>query len=188
MKGIRGVLSGGRIANIFGAAGYTMLAFALSLVAISVLYWAIRSGLLVGMGLTPESLVVEKTPTSPAPEAQSLSFVEQTMSVLVSIIVMFSFGFMMVSLPFWIGKISSALLKKSILLVVGRVSLGTLFFAKVVACSVVMAAALVLRLIELNRLPFLILQSLSIVAAIGCFSVQHYLAKASEVIEVKEVW
>ena len=133
-----------------------------------------------------------------APKAQSVEVVEQDavdpvfvwrfLTYVFASVMGITVLFVVVTLPYWLGRSGSRLMKRSIRYCQRSVTLASLLGAKALACGVG-AGIIVIGGVYMGITIEVSLVLLGVVGlALLVFLIQHYLAKTSEVVEPKDVW
>ena len=186
----RGIKPIRRLINMFGALAYSLLIFTYAVIVGAGLLWLARSGLLMQLGVSPETvqpaLAPPTTPSDTTPRA--VPFLLQVVQlVLMSVMTVAVLG-VVVMLPYWLGRCGSYLLKRSIRLCHSQVTLATLLFGKILACGIGTVPVLIMAMYDARQWPIAAVLLGVITVALVLFATQHYLAKSSEVVEAKDVW
>jgi len=177
-----------RLINMFGALAYSLLIFTYAVIVGAGLLWLARSGLLMQLGVSPET--VQPAPTTPSDTTpRAVPFPLQVVQlVLMSVMTVAVLG-VVVMLPYWLGRCGSYLLKRSIRLCHSQVTLATLLFGKILACGIGTVPVLIMAMYDdARQWPIAAVLLGVITVALVLFATQHYLAKSSEVVEAKDVW
>lgn len=179
-----------RVANVFGALGYGFLVFSYSLSGAAAWLWLLQSGVLVWFGVPSDmspSLPatsgpgVDIQPGFTSPPAQAIAHV-LTAATVVAVM------FMMLALPYWIGRGASIIVKRTIRWLQQPVTLASLLSAKLLACLAGIGMASFTGAYGTNDASLLIVQIVTLTAAIVAFLIQHYIAAVSEILAAKDVW
>ncbi len=183
---MRALLPSRRIVNMLGAIAYSLLILAYAVVAGITLMWLLNNG---HLSLTTAPL----DPALPAEVVQEETG-DSTVSVLLEVVAYAITGlmlltvlFVLVSLPYWLGKSGSYLLKRAIRLCKWSVTPMSLFVAKIIACGVVMIPVSMFIMQDISNLFSLIAIIVIVGFALTVFMLQHYLAKMTN-IEAKHIW
>ncbi len=182
---VRGRLPMRRIVNIFGAVGYTLLIFAYAITLGVIAMWLVQGGHMEFIGVTASEAqsveVVEQNIVEPALVWRLLTYMFTAVTTLAVL-------FVLVTLPYWLGRSGSKLMKRSIRYCQRSVTLASLLGAKALACGVG-AGIIVIGGVYMGITIEVSLVLLGVVGlALLVFLIQHYLAKTSEVVEPKDVW
>lgn len=177
-----------RIANLFGAVGYTLLSIVYVVVVGGVVMWLVQHDTLSFIGVHPVK-PIELVPTEVIPEApKTAPILVQLIQLFFASVLLIAVIFVVVSLPYWLGRSSSRLLKRMIRLLKYPVTLRSLLFAKLIACGLATIPALILVIYDMKQLPLVITELAVVTIAAIIFLVQHHLAENSEVMEAKDTW
>lgn len=96
--------------------------------------------------------------------------------------------FVMIALPYWLGRSGSRLLKRAIRYCRYPVTLKTLLLGKLLVCGVVMVPIIPGGLYAgADMIVTIVLFAVAMLALV-VFAIQHYLATMSEVVAAKDVW
>ena len=181
---VRGFVSMRRIVNIFGAIGYSLLIFSYTIIFGVLAMWIIQGGHLEIIGVSPVSdssiQAVSRESTNPTFFWQVLTY---TLSICMALVTLF----ILVTLPYWLGRGGSRVLKRIIRYCQYPVTLNNLLMAKILASSLCAALAVICGFMKIDVVVILVLLSVTLLALL-IFLIQHYLAKTSEVVEPKDVW
>lgn len=174
-----------RIANLFGAVGYTLLSLVYIAAIGGVTVWLVQRDTLAGLGIHP----VQLSPAPPPPidiidtrESPSLP------QLLLTSVMLVVASFVVVSLPYWLGRSSSRVLKRAIRLLNYPVTLRSLLAGKMIACGLATIPALLLVMCDMRQLPLVVAELGTVTLAAAIFLVQSYLALRSETMEAKDLW
>lgn len=190
MKVVRPSHATRRIANLFGAIGYSLLLFICLVVVGVATLWLIRAGTMTSLGFPPEVLQQTVVAPDPAPttplQAPSLlwQFVQAVMTAIVALIVLF----VCVTLPYWLGRCGSFFLKRAIRLCHFSVTSRSLLIAKGIVCGVAAIPVLIVGMHDTAQLPIVLTLLASITLSFGLFCLQHYFAHVGIRLEAKEIW
>lgn len=121
-------------------------------------------------------------------ERQNPSFIVQIIQILFLAIMSTIVLFVFVSLPYWLGRCGSYILKRCIRLCQAPVTLMNLLIGKVIACGLATVPVLIAGVCDVRQLPIVITLLTLITVALLIFLMQHYLARMSEVTEAKDIW
>lgn len=183
---MRAILPSRRIVNMFGAIGYSLLLASYAIVAGVVMLWLVNSGHLGAIEAPPESVM---PPAAELPEAADSvgEIIFEIIAYVITAIIALTVLFVVVTLPYWLGKSGSYLLKRAIRLCQWPVTGLSLFIGKAIACGLV--AVPIMMLIIQDAYAAVLLASVSILIGMSLviFVVQHYLARATQ-LEAKEIW
>ncbi len=186
---IRGRIPMRRVVNIFGAVGYTVLIFSYVVAICGVWVFLVKNGWLASVGMPPEML-------SQAPRAADLPPAQATDSSPIAGLVVTGITafmaivtiFIAITLPYWLGYISSQGIKRAIHWCNQTVTLGTLLLAKLIACGVGAVPIAIVVMYDTTNLVLAISQMVLVGMTLLLFTTQHYLAKSSEVVNASDVW
>lgn len=173
-----------RLINTFGAAGYTLLAFA---IAVGVAYAVVKLaaiGALSPIGVPAMDEVSVEAQSQPAATGESPSIMALVLRGMTAGALIGVMLFVMAALPYWLGRGMSRLVKRSIRFCRYAVTLQSLLTAKALLCA---GYAGVVLIIGAPPALLISLFGMTGLAAI-IFLTQHYLASSSEVVEAKDVW
>ena len=183
---VRGFLPMRRIVNIFGAVGYSLLISSGTIALGVVLMWLVYGGQLEIIGVPREAATA--TQTGPVENLSEPSFIIQVITYFFTIVTALGVLFILVTLPYWLGRFGSQIIKRAIRYCQQPVTLTSLLFAKILACGLVVSVLILVGLFtNLEFAVILVLMSVTLFALI-VFLIQHYLAKMSEVVVAKDVW
>lgn len=183
---VRGFLPMRRIVNIFGAVGYSLLISSGTIALGVLLMWLVYGGQLEIIGVPREAATA--TQTGPVENLSEPSFIIQVITYFFTIVTALGVLFMLVTLPHWLGRFGSQIIKRAIRYCQHPVTLTSLLFAKILACGLVVSVLTLVGLFtNLEFAVILVLMSVTLFALI-VFLIQHYLAKMSEVVVAKDVW
>lgn len=189
MDAVRKRLPMRRIANIFGAVGYSLLLFTYAVIVGVGLLWLVKTGSLVPIGITPD--ITQPSPVDPAAvmtEVQAPPLAMQIVQALFLAVMSTIVLFVVVSLPYWLGRCGSHILKRCIRLCQVPVTLMSLLIGKVIACGMATVPVLIVGIYDFRQLPIVIVLLTLVTVAMIIFLLQHYLAQMSEVTEAKDIW
>ena len=186
---MRTILPIRRVINIFGAIGYNLLVPACTIaigVGLLQLAW---SGALEIIGIRPEIICVPILPSSP-PEAAppSLPLAIKALDVVLTSVVTIAVLCAVIVLPYWLGRFSSAVLRRAIKLCGKSVTLNLLLFGKVLVSLVGAVLALAISLYDPRQWLITVVLLAAIIAALVIFAMQHCLAKISKTVKAADVW
>ena len=181
---VRGFVSMRRIVNIFGAIGYSLLIFAYAVSIGVLIMWIIQGGHLEVIGVSQDTSSVVQPDSQ---NSDNPSFIWQTLTYIFMICMFLVTLFILVTLPYWLGRGGSRVLKRIIRYCQYPVTLATLLTAKVLTSFLGAALVVVCGLLRIDTIVILTLLSITLLSLV-IFLVQHYLAKTSEVVEPKDVW
>lgn len=177
-------ISSRKIVNIFGAIGYSLIVVLYGIIIAVILAWLINGGHLVIIGMSPVDAnnrpLDGQNLTDPSAAVSVLSYVFTALMLLIV-------GFVMVTLPYWLGKICSSILRKAFGLLKIKISSARLL---VVKCLVCLLAAIPLLLLMSENFSYFItsLAGLAVILlAVLLFMVQHGIAKMSQ-LDIKDIW
>ena len=186
---MRTILPIRRVINIFGAIGYNLLVPACAIaigVGLLQLAW---SGALEIIDIRPEIICVPILPSSPPETAPpSLPLAIKALDVVLTLIVTMAVLCAVVVLPYWLGRFSSAVLRRAIKLCGKPVTLNLLLFGKVIVSLVGAALALAISLYDPRQWLITVALLAAIIAALVIFAVQYCLAKISKTVKAADVW
>lgn len=174
------------IVNVFGAIGYSLLVVVyVVMVGVGVL-WLVHNGSLEVIGVPAES--VQSPVTDGAiREEPDVSLFSTILAYIITAFMAVTVLFVMVTLPYWLGKSGSRVLKRIIRFCQWPVTPSSLLGAKIIACGVAMVPVAIYTIHDMSTLAIL----WAVIAVIGVslitFLLQHYLAKMNE-LEAKEIW
>lgn len=174
---VRGRSAIRRVVNVFGAVGYSLLAALIMIVVARVLVQ------LVGAGTVPSAVHGDRTssPVVTLPSPSLLELIGQSMMLGAAAGALL---FLMAALPYWLGRGMSRMMKCAVRWCGYTLTLRSLLFGKLLACGVVMVAAIMTG----GQLALILSVGLMSVLVALIFLIQHYLAVSSEVVETKDVW
>ena len=182
---VRGFLPMRRIVNIFGAIGYSLLIFVYAITLGVVMMWLVNGGHLEFIGVSPADAQVIYVTSS---EAAQPSFAWQVFAYVLTVVMAMIVLFVMVTLPYWLGRSSSRILKRAIRYCQQPVTLASLLAGKVLACGIG-AVPIIIGGLYLKASISIVIVLLGVVSlALFVFLIQHYLARMSEVVAAKDVW
>ena len=185
--GVRALLPSQRIVNMFGAIGYSLLLISYALVASIMLFWLINNGsLVVGGSPSPAPVMVPEF-TDTGSETSIGSILLGILAYTIIGIMVVTVVFVAVSLPFWLGKGGSYLMRRAIQLCRWSVTASSLLIGKLIACGVVIVPILMFIIQDMSTFLMLISVGLLVGFAVVLFLLQHYLVKMNN-LEVKEIW
>jgi hypothetical protein len=95
--------------------------------------------------------------------------------------------FVTISLPYWLGKIGSRLLKRAIRFFQWPVTPMSLLVAKFISSGLATVPILVYGTQDIGNIMLMISLLIFVILAFGAFLLQHYFAKMSN-LEAKEIW
>lgn len=171
------------VVNIFGAVGYTLILFIYILSSGVLLWWLANGGQLIAFGITPESIEatgrIDSTPDPSLPVA-IVSYIAAGFMAVTSV-------FVLVSLPYWLGKFGSKILKRAIRLCQISVTPLSLLIAKMLFCGLALIPLLAYILYGQQNLVVVVTMLIFIALAAVVFILQHSLAKMSR-FEAKDIW
>ena len=173
-----------RIVNMFGAVGYSLLIFSYAVTLGVLAMWMIQGGYLESIGISPADDAVVQIEGQ---DEVSLNFFQQFLKYTLSIGAALITLFILVTLPYWLGRGGSRVLKRIIRFCQYPVTLGTLLAAKILASSLCAALIVICGFLKIDIVVILVLLSV-VVLALLVFLTQHHLARTSEVVEPKNVW
>ena len=176
-----------RIVNMFGAVGYSLLIATYAIVASMVFYWLISSGHLTPNVLQVESGVVSDELAGGHGSESATSLVFELMAYIVAGFMALTVVFVVVTLPYWLGRSGSYLIRRAIRLCGLAVSRLSLLFGKIISCAMVVLPVAVLVAQDISQLGALVLVSAMTGLAFSVFMFQHYLAKMND-LSPEEVW
>ncbi|PID32941.1 hypothetical protein CR969_03415 [Candidatus Saccharibacteria bacterium] len=171
------------VINVFGGVGYTILIFSYVIIFAAAFYWLASSNGLAWLGFPAERLTqtTQATPINPKPEDSGL--LTTILAGVMTLVVIF----VLVALPYWVGKIGSYITKKTIRLFNQSVNLKTLLIAKTTACGISIIPGPMVNFAAVG-VEVAIFQLILTSIAMLVFLTQHYLAKISSGVEAKDVW
>lgn len=178
-----------RIVNFFGAAGYSLLILGYVLAAIATIFWLLRT-----TALMPPGVVSEAQPAIPiaepltAADIPTMPLALRIIQLLFAAVILATVLFVSVTLPYWLGRSGSFLLKRCIRLCHLPVTLPHLLIGKGIACGIGAVPVLLAGLYGLSRWSIILFTLGSLTLALFVFIIQHHLAARSEVVEAKDVW
>ncbi len=173
-----------RIVNTFGAIGYTLLWFSYVIVLGVGVMWLAQGGHLEIIGVSP----VEKPVQIVEGDIVQPSLAWQIVSYSITLIMMGVVLFVMIALPYWLGRSGSRLLKRAIRYCRYPVTLKALLLGKFLACGVVMAPIVIGGVYAGADMIVTMVLLAVVMLALVVFAIQHYLATMSEVVVAKDVW
>lgn len=183
---VQSLLPSRRIVNMFGAVGYSLLIVTYAIVAAMVFYWLISNG-----HLTPQEVPVYSTaaPTTPTPTEVTpvAGIVFEILAYVITAFMTLTVLFVVVTLPYWLGRSGSYLLRRAILLCGLAVTRVSLFIGKIISCAVVVLPIAVLVAQDISQISALIIISMMTCLALAVFMLQHYLAKMNQ-LSPEDVW
>ena len=187
---VRGKVPIRRIVNFFGAAGYSLLIVSYVLVVAVGLLWLGRAGMLTSLGVTPEAPQRAMPIAEPLVMSQgaAMPFVLQVIQLLFAAAVVVTVMFVSITLPYWLGRSGSFLLKRCIRLCHLPVTLPHLLIGKAIACGIGAVPVLLAGIYAMLHWSMSMVILGSLFLALLIFLIQHYLAARSEVVEAKDVW
>lgn len=183
---MRDVLPTRRIVNGFGAIGYSLLIIVYAIMVGVGLLWLVQGGHLTIIGV-PSEISGTDTISTADPDPSSPSIIMSIITYTVTAIMLVTVVFVMVSLPYWLGKTGSYLIRRAIELGRWPITPASLLIAKIIACGVAAVPIFILTIQDVNNAVVLLAVSAMIVASTLAFLLQHYLAKASD-IPVDQIW
>lgn len=170
---------------MLGAIAYSLLLVAYAIVAAITLLWLVNNG---QIETVPSSEVAAPTEVAISGTGGSVaSIILEIAAYVVTGLMLLTVLFVIVSLPYWLGKSGSFLLKRAIRLFQWSVTPLTLFVGKVIACGVVMLPVSVFIMQDISNLFSLLSIIVLVSFALFIFMLQHYLAKMTN-IEAKQIW
>lgn len=170
---------------MLGAIAYSLLLVAYAIVAGVTILWLISSGRI--------DIVTSPVPTlpyeavAPAAEGSVGSILLEMLAYIITALMLLTVTFVVVSLPYWLGKSGSFLLKRTIRLFQWSVTPLTLLVGKIIACGVVMVPVSMFIMQDISNFLSLISIIVLVTLALFIFMLQHYLAKMTK-IEAKQIW
>ncbi len=171
------------IINVFGAVGYTLLIFSYVIIFAAAFYWlAINNGL-AWAGFPAEQL----TQTTQATPAEATTENPDILTTILAGVMTLVVVFVLVALPYWVGKTGSYITKKIIRTFDKSVNLKTLLIAKTAACGISIIPGPMVNFAAVG-VEVAIFQLILTSLAMLVFLTQHYLAKISSGVEAKDVW
>ena len=186
--GVRGTTQMRRVVNTFGATGYSLLILGYAMVLGGVLMWLVGSGSLETLGVPADSLRVTTQPPIVQTDTSDPSLVALIPMYVLSATIFLTVIFVTITLPYWLGKVGSYLLKRSIRWCQIPVTLKSLLIGKLLAVGIALVPVLIALMYTMVELPVSIFQVLVLGVTLCVFLIQHYLASTSEVVEAKDVW
>ena len=175
-----------RIANSFGAVGYSLLAFIYAVILGGIILSLINGGQLSKIGIEPVGETMYSQELE-ADEPQKTNIFAMIFAYIFAAISVISAVFIFVTFPYWLGRGGSYFLKRLIRLFQQQVTLLSLLIAKATACLVPVFFAATLVLFDISNLALSsIAVSLASMAGL-VFLIQHYLAK-SDGLEARDIW
>lgn len=182
---MRSLLPSHRIVNMFGAIGYSLLIFTYAIVAGTILLWLIHSGNGEALGLIPETpdQPIDLGSGDPADANILISIFAYAVTIIMALVVVF----ITITLPYWLGRSGSYIVKRAIRLFKISVTPTSLLLAKVIANGISVVPILLLVAEDIGNILTLIIVSGLIVCTLVLFLLQHYLAKMNH-LEAREIW
>lgn len=171
-----------RIVNAIGAVGYSLLVSVYILMIGIGLIWLLNGGYLDELGIVAVEPSVEEA--SPKAAAGPISFM---ISIVVTILISLMTIFVAATLPYWLGRIGSRVLKRSIRLCQWSVTPRSLLFGKIIACGLASVPVAILVIYNIDNIVILLVISIALGLAALIFLIQHYLAHSTG-LEAKEIW
>lgn len=173
-----------RIVNVFGAIGYSVLITVYTVVVGVGLMWLIEGGHMSSLGINPPDA---NTSESVVESSQAPSGIMMMIAYLITAFMALTVMFVMVTLPYWLGRSGSFLLKRAIRFCQWSVTPRTLLLGKMLACAVAASPVLIMIAQDINQIivAFVILAAIAVSAVV--FLLQHHLAKANN-LQAKEIW
>ena len=185
---VRSLLTSRRIVNMFGAIGYSVLIVAYAVVVGTILMWLVRSGYGEAVGVLPPATVDPSTNVAtelPDPAGASLGV--SIVGYAIAAIMLVTVVFVTITLPYWLGKSGSYLLKRAIRLFSISVTPMTLLLAKLLASGVVWLPVLLIAAEDIGNLLTLLFVAGLMALTVVLFLLQHYLARMTH-LEAKNIW
>ena len=178
------LLTSQRITNMFGAVGYSVLLVNYALVAASVLWWLIQSGHGDVLGIPPaqETPVIEELTDAGEP-----SLILSIFAYAVTIVMLLVVLFVTVTLPYWLGRSGSYMLKRLIRLFVEPLTPAALLLGKIIAKGIVAVPILLIVAEDISGIATLLFVTGLVLLTLVLFLLQHYLARMNG-LEAKEIW
>ena len=178
-----------RVVNIFGAVGYTVLIFSYVVAICGVWVFLVKNGWLASVGMPPEMLsqaprAADFPPTQATDSSPIAGLVVTGITAFMAIVTIF----IAITLPYWLGYISSQGIKRAIHWCNQTVTLGTLLLAKLIACGIGAVPIAIVVMYDTTNLALAISQMVLVGMTLLLFTTQHYLAKSSEVVNAYDVW
>lgn len=186
MQGMRNRLAAHsqKVVNVFGAVGYTLLIFVITLSMISFFSWMLNLGYIASDTSNANRPEPSNTDSTTGDQATLIALIfAYTIMILTGLVTVF----VTVTLPYWLGKLGSRILKKIIRLCQIPVTPNSLLFAKILATG--FAASPILLLIATDISSISLVFATAVIASITLviFIVQHTIAKMSS-FEAKDIW
>lgn len=182
---VRTLLTSRRITNMFGAIGYSVLIVSYAVVVGMVLVWLLGGGTGEAVGVVaaedPVASLVEQTDPGRA------SIIMSMLAYIIMIIMLFTVLFVVITLPYWLGKSGSYILKRTIRLFGISVTPAALLLAKLIANGMVCVPVLLIAAEDIGNILTLIFVSGLMGLTMVLFLLQHYLARMNH-LEAKDIW
>lgn len=186
---LRRLAPGKLIVNLFGAAGYSLLISVYAIIASVLLIWLVQGGMLSGIGIPTDAMNPPQFEITNDADASSstTSLVARIFANIIAAFMAVTVLFVTISLPYWLGKIGSRLLKRAIRFFQWPVTPMSLLVAKFISSGLATVPILVYGTQDIGNIMLMISLLIFVILAFGAFLLQHYFAKMSN-LEAKEIW
>lgn len=173
-----------RIVNLFGAFGYTLLIFSITVTVGVVMMWLIQGGHFQSEPL-PEEIVSDGAPVES--DDQSGGVLLTILAYGITAFMFLAVIFILITLPYWLGKTGSYILRKVIRFFRWRVTWFSLLISKIIISFLAVVPMLTLTAGDTSLLSVLFFVSILSVLALASFLMQHHLARVNE-LSVEDIW
>lgn len=176
-----------RIINILGVVGYSLLIPTYAIVAGLSLIWLTEMGSLSIIGVAPDMLQSSSSEATAATDQPNPSLLVTIVTYAITAFMTVTVLFVMITLPYWLGKSGSYIIKRTIRFCQWPVTPTSLFLAKTIACAIAVVPALIMSAQNIDNLVVSATALIVLGSAFMSFLLQHYLAKISR-LDAKDIW
>lgn len=181
---VRELLPARRIVNLFGAIAYSALLLVYTVVAAMTLQWLITDG---HLSVTTEETVVVQDETTEEQSRTTMGLIGEIFAYIVTSVMTLTVLFVAITLPYWLGRVGSYVMKRVIRWCKWPVTPLSLLCGKAIACAGIVAPLLLFIAQDIaslfSLLVIIVLAGLSFLL----FLIQHYLAKMTS-LPAAEIW
>lgn len=183
--GVRDLLPSRRIVNLFGAVAYSLLLLVYTAVAMITIRWLLTGGQSVMVLVEdPNAIVQEELPT---PDRTTAGVIGEIVAYIIMSFMGLTVLFVAITLPYWLGRMGSYVLKRLIRWCKWRVTSLSLLIGKIIACSGIVAPLLLFIAQDITSLFSLLTVASIAGVALVLFCLQHYLAKMMS-LQSADIW
>lgn len=174
-----------RVVNVFGGVGYSLLMALYAAVIALGLIWLLSAGYMDPLGFSADF-----TAPREVPEEQTdveVSMVGSILAYLVTGFMVVTAIFVLMALPYWLGRLGSKWLKRLIRLCQISVTPASLLIGKLIACGLAIVPSSIMVIADAGALYLAASSFLISLLAVVVFILQHAIAAMSR-FEAKDIW